>query len=78
MKTVSFTDFRKSASHLFTEVENGATMVVLRHGKPIAEIIPIENKAEVSSWKRPGLRLSLKGAQLSSAIIEERKNESLP
>jgi hypothetical protein len=31
-----------------------------------------------SSWKRPGLRLTAKGASLSSAIIKERKREDIP
>jgi len=31
-----------------------------------------------SSWKRPGLRLTAKGASLSSAILEERRREDVP
>jgi len=31
-----------------------------------------------SSWKQAGLRLTAKGASLSSAIIEERKREDIP
>ena len=40
MKTITFTDFRKKASGFITEVEHGETLVLLRRGKPIAEIIP--------------------------------------
>jgi len=78
MKTVSFTEFRKNASHLFSDVENGEKLVVMRHGKPIAEIKPLTEESKKPSWKKPGLRLSIKGAQLSSAILEERERESLP
>ncbi len=77
MKTVSFTEFRKNASNLFSDVENGEMLVVLRHGKPIAEIKPFTEESKKPSWKKPGLRLSIKGAQLTSAILEERERESL-
>ena len=77
MKTVSFTEFRKHASRLFSDVEKGERLIVMRHGKPIAEIKPLAEESKKPSWKRPGLRLSIKGAQLSSAILEERERESL-
>lgn len=78
MKTVSFTEFRKHASHLLSDVEKGEMLVVIRHGKPIAEIKPLTEEPKKPSWKRPGLRLLIKGTQLSSAILEERERESLP
>ena len=74
MKTVTFTEFRKHASALFSDVQDGEIIHVVRHGKPIAEISPLhsEEKKEFS-WKRPGLRLSMKGESLSKAILEERE-----
>ncbi len=77
MKTVSFTEFRKHASNLLSVVENGEMLVVMRHGKPIAEIKPVSKESKRPSWKKPGLRLSVKGAQLSSVILEERKRENV-
>jgi antitoxin (DNA-binding transcriptional repressor) of toxin-antitoxin stability system len=77
MKTISFTDFRKQASRVFSAVEDGEIIVVLRHGRPIAEISPVSRQGNVASWKKPGLRLSVKGAALSSAIIEEREGENV-
>ena len=77
MKAITFTEFRKHASSLFSAVENGEIVVILRHGKPIAEITPVSPEAAVPSWKRPGLRLSVKGARLSSAILEERDREDV-
>jgi prevent-host-death family protein len=73
MKTITFTEFRKNASNLLSDVENGEVVRVLRHGRPIAEITPILRQEDVPSWKRPGLRIAAKGAGLSSAILEERK-----
>jgi prevent-host-death family protein len=74
MKTVTFTDFRKNASDFITEVEHGQTLVVLRRGKPVAEIIPFSEKiSRAPSWKQQRTRLQLQGVDLSSAIIEERE-----
>jgi len=75
MKMVTFTEFRNHASDLFTSVEQGETLVVLRHGRPIAQIIPTGNK--LPSWKATALRLSVKGGDLSSAIMEERRHETV-
>ncbi len=76
MKTISFTDFRKNASSFITEVEHGETIVLLRRGKPIAEITPFtDNSVQTPSWKRQSTRLQIKGSDLSSAILEERESE---
>jgi len=78
MKTVTFTEFRKHASGLLSDVEKGESFLVLRHGKPIAEISPASTeRAATPSWKRPKLRLTAKGANLSSAILEERRREDV-
>lgn len=77
MKTITFTEFRKHASSIFSAVEDGEIIVVLRHGKPIAEITPVSQQAAIPSWKRPCLRLSVRGAKLSSAILEEREREDV-
>ena len=74
MKTISFTDFRKKASGFIAEVEHGETIILLRRGKPVAEIIPFSDKLQrTPSWKKPGIRLKLKGSDLSSTILEDRE-----
>ncbi len=76
MKTITFTDFRKKASGFITEVEHGETLVLLRRGKPIAEIIPFSARSQQTpSWKQPGIRLQMQGSDLSSAILSEREAE---
>jgi len=77
MKTMSFTEFRKHASNVFSAVEEGEIVVILRHGKPIAEIKPLLSKDAIPSWKRPGIRLSVQGTKLSSTILEDRKLEDV-
>ena len=74
MRTITFTDFRKNASGFITEVENGETLVLLRRGRPVAEVIPFSDEPPLKpSWKKPGIRLQIKGSDLSSAILEERE-----
>ena len=73
MTTVTLTEFRSHASGMLTRVEQGEILVVLRHGRPIAEVIPATREGDAQpSWKRPALRLTAKGAALSSAVLEER------
>ena len=74
MKTVPFTDFRKNASGFIDEVEHGEKIVLIRRGKPVAEIVPFSNRLQGSpAWKQPGVRLQIGGSDLSSAILEERE-----
>ena len=76
MKTITFTDFRKKASGFITEVEHGETIVLLRRGKPIAEVVPFTDRLKrTPSWKRSGINLQIQGSDLSSAILKERESE---
>ena len=76
MTTVAFTEFRRRASRFLSEVAKGKVFVILRHGKPVAELSPVSPAESAEpSWKRPGLRLSAPGAGLSKAILEERESD---
>jgi prevent-host-death family protein len=75
MKQVTFTEFRRNAAALFNSVERGETVRILRHGKPIAEIIPLPAPRATLSWKQPGPALvpgSRRGS-LSREILRERR-----
>ena len=75
MKTITFTDFRKNASGYITEVEHGEAFVIVRHGKPVAEIIPYSDKPDkMPAWKQKGIQFQLQGSDLSSAILEDRES----
>lgn len=74
MKTIPVTDFRKNASSFINEVEHGETLILIRRGKPIAEIIPFSNRSQnIPAWKQPSVRLQIQGSDLSSAILEDRE-----
>ena len=76
MTTVPFTEFRRNASGLLSRVEQGEAFLVMRHGRPIAEIGPVTApEGRMPAWKKPGVRLVSKGASLSAAIIQERAHE---
>lgn len=74
MKSFSFTEFRRKASKVLNLVEHGETVRLLRHGKPIAKIVPVTARETAPSWKGPGLRLVASGASLSKAVLEERRS----
>lgn len=74
MRTITFTELRKNASAIIAEVENGQVIRLLRRGKPVAKISPLNHKkAPLPAWKKPGLRLKIKGGNLSEAILQERE-----
>lgn len=77
MKTVTFTEFRKNASELFSDVEHGEVLVIIRHGKPIAEVSPVSSSDSLPAWKQPALRLLAGGVSLSAAILGERADENV-
>ena len=74
MTTLTFTAFRKHASGVLSDVEKGKAFVIVRHGKPIAELSPVSPSiAHEPAWRRRGLRLVAPGASLSRAILDERE-----
>jgi len=74
MKTIQVTDFRKNTSSFINEVEHGETLVLIRRGKPVAEIIPFSDRPKkIPAWKQPIVRLQIQGSDLSSAILEDRE-----
>jgi prevent-host-death family protein len=77
MRTVGFTQFRRNASGVLSDVEHGEVVLIVRHGKPIAELSPVSSPGQLPAWKQPALRLSVRGAGLSAAILGERADEGV-
>lgn len=78
MKTITATELRNHTAALLTEVEKGEVLLVIRHGRPIAEVIAVSTDSpKIPAWKKPGLQLSVKGPGLASAILEERDRENI-
>lgn len=78
MHIVPLSEFRANTAAMIDLVEQGETIRILRHGKPVAELVPVQlqEAAKVPRWKVPIEPLNFirtdgkTGAQL---IIEERE-----
>ena len=70
MRTVTFSELRNQAKKYFDAVENGETVEIYRHGKPVAILMPIR-KRSMDRWKTSH-PLKLSGTSLSQAILADR------
>lgn len=78
MRSVTFTEFRKEASALFSAVEEGEIIRIIRHGRPIADISPIQvDDNKQPSWKKKRVRKFIKGEELSAIIVTERESSTI-
>ncbi len=78
MHIIPLSEFRAHAAAMIDLVEQGETVRILRHGKPVAELVPVkaDGPAKVPSWKQPFEPVALpQEASLSGAVLQER-NES--
>lgn len=70
MKHIQTTELKAKLAELLDEVERGQTLVVTRHGKSIARIVPDEEARRVEARRAiAGIRELRKGA--GKASIEE-------
>lgn len=79
MQTLPLSEFRANASAMLDLVEQGETVRILRHGKPVADLVPVqaEPAQKQPSWKRKIEPLRYErpdGKTLAQLIIEEREN----
>lgn len=75
MEYLQFTDFRNNAKVYFDKIEGGQSFVIIKKGKPVAQITPFINTEK--GWKREVKRIQLKNKQkiTTDYIIEERNEE---
>ena len=71
MKTMTFTEFRQNATSCLNIVEEGESIRILRHGKPVADLVPVVEEKKIPSWKREIKPLNLKGVSLSQAVLKD-------
>lgn len=78
MQILPLSEFRANASAMLDLVEQGETVRILRHGKPVADLVPVQpdQPRKIPHWKRRIEPLRIErpdgktGAQL---IVEERE-----
>ena len=78
MQTIALSQFRANTSAMIDLVERGETVRILRHGKPVAELVPVKaaDAARVPSWKRPIEPVHIvrpDGKTGAQRIVEERE-----
>ena len=76
MQTVALSEFRANASAIVDRVAAGETVRLLRHGKPVADLVPAriaDVQPRLPNWKRPFEPVQLAaGVSLSQAVLDER------
>lgn len=77
MLTMPLSEFRANTSAMIDLVEQGETVQILRHGKPVAELVParagVGAGQKLPSWKRAIQAVQYaSGAAPSGAVMQER------
>ena len=81
MHILPLSEFRANAAAALDMVEQGHTVRILRHGKPVADLVPVpaSTTTALPAWKRaiaPGAPLRTDGKTAAQLIVEAR--DSLP
>ena len=81
MHTLALSEFRANVSAMLDLVEQGETVRIMRHGKPVADLTPVKPEhdasAKIPRWKLPIEPLRYREPPLKSGaqlIIEERES----
>ena len=73
--SVPLSEFRANTAAMIDLVEKGETVRILRHGKPVAELVPMQPQPtqKVPRWKVPFEPVVLSpGVSLSQAVLDQR------
>jgi len=74
MKTVTFSELRNNAKKCFDMVEQGETLEIFRHGKPVAILMPAGHRGRSRTHEVSPLRIP--GVSLARAILKEREDST--
>ncbi len=79
MQILSLSEFRAHASEMLDRVEKGETVRILRHGKAVAELVPVRSEAaETPSYLKPFEPIRYRRPPSGSGarmILQEREGE---
>lgn len=77
MITLPLSEFRANASSTLDLVQQGQTVRILRHGKPVADLVPVRESAgdnALPNWKRPFAPVQLPpGVSLAQAVRDDER-----
>lgn len=74
MITLPLSEFRANASSTLDLVQQGQTVRIMRHGKPVADLVPVRVSSgdSLPNWKRPFAPVQLApGVSLAQAVRDE-------
>ncbi len=76
MQVLPLSALRADISSMIDRVQQGETVRILRHGKPVADLVPVQEtpSARQPSWKQPFEPVALPPqASLVQAVLHERE-----
>lgn len=76
MQELPLSEFRANAASVLDRVQQGHTVRILRHGKPVADLIPVpETGADRQpNWKQVFAPVQLApGVSLSQAVLDQHE-----
>ena len=78
MHTLALSEFRANVSAMLDLVEQGQTVRILRHGKPVADLVPVkaDAKEQQPAWKQaiaPACAARADGKTAAQLLLEERE-----
>ena len=77
MQELPLSEFRANAASVLDRVQQGQTVRILRHGKPVADLVPVRaNEADrLPNWKQAFAPVQLApGVSLSQAVLDRRED----
>jgi antitoxin (DNA-binding transcriptional repressor) of toxin-antitoxin stability system len=78
MVFVPFSELKIHSGKFLDLVDNGETVVITRHGRPVAQMGRFDPGAAYSvqkTWQRPVRRITIKGESLSTTISRLREED---
>jgi prevent-host-death family protein len=75
MKQVGVYDAKTHLTKLLDEVEQGETITITRHGKPVARLVPVEGPRMSIAEAIAGIRENRKGNRLDGLRIKDLISE---
>lgn len=72
MVRVKISEVSEKIDTMISMVERGEIFIITKEGKPIAEILPLKDKAQ--NWKRKIKKITLPEGVSTQTYIEEERN----
>ena len=76
MKKVQVNEVREKLAKYLTEAEQGEEIIITKHSKPIARLMPVENKqSEFPDLTGFREKIKVKGKPMSEEVSDMRREE---